>query len=232
MAPASRYELSVNGVLDRSGNAAMATASFEGVGAIPTVDVVLEIVASSTIAVAGQVPSRAIDLGTLSNEREGIFVLGARAGSDLAPVPGSSGAINDTLRGFPPEGLPLDGIEPKLRDDGTAPDRAAGDGVFTVLIPRVPLGTTLLWKAFAPFTVGYRDQNPSDEAAAFADAVPGPSAFADGQEVPGNENGALILDEGQVPGQVRVRALFGDEVSYKKFSGREAFVWLAGDRGP
>jgi len=232
MAPASRYELSVNGVLDRSGNAAVATATFEGVGAIPTVDVVLEVVASTTIAVAGQVPSRAIDLGTLSGEREGLFVLGARAGADLAPVSGTSGPINDTLRGFPPEGLPLDGIEPKLRDDGNAPDRAAGDGIFTVLIPRVPLGTTFLWKAFAPFSVGYRDANPSDDAAAFADAVPGPSAFADGQEFPGNENGVVILDEGQTPGLVRVRALFGDEVSYKKFSGREAYVWLAGDRGP
>ncbi|MFO0725673.1 MAG: choice-of-anchor X domain-containing protein [Myxococcota bacterium] len=232
MAMGSHYTIAVDGVLDRSGNAAHAQANFDGVSAIPTVDVVLEVIASSTIAVAGQVPARSLSLGTLTDQREGVFVLGARAAADLLPSPGQSGPINDTLHGFPAEGLPLDGIEPKLRDDGTAPDRVAGDGVFAVLIPRVPLGTTFLWKAFAPFTVGYRDRNPSDDAAAFADAVPGPSAFADGQEFPGNENGLIVLDEGATPGVVRIRALFGDEISYKKFTGREAFVWLTGDRGP
>ena len=140
--------------------------------------------------------------------------------------------MNDVLHGFPREGLPLDGLEPALRDDGAAGDRAAGDGIWSITLPAVPLGTTLAWKAFAPYTVAYRDRASTDSAAAFADAAPGPSAFADGQEYPGNENGAVILDQGATPGVVRVRALFGDEVTYKKVSSRPAFLWVTGDRSP
>jgi hypothetical protein len=155
-------------------------------------------------------------------------VLGARASADGVPAEGPGGAVNDTLGGFPREGQPLDGIEPRLHDDGTTGDRVAGDGIYSVLVPRVPLGTTLLWKAFAPYTTGYRDRS-GDRAAAFADATPGPSAFSDGQEYPGNENGVIVLDEGATAGVVRIQAVFGDEVTYKKFSAGPAFVWAAGD---
>ncbi len=230
MTPGAAYRLSVDGVTDLSGNPARASADFTGVSAPPTVSVALEVQVSDAVPIAGRIPSRAISLATLSDAREGLFVLGARAGADQRPAPGRDGPINAQLAGFPPEGAPLDGIEPRLSDDGTGADRVAGDGIFTALLPDVPLGTTLIWKAFAPYSVAYRDRNPGDAGAAFADALPGPSAYADGQEFPGNENAAVVLDEGAVPGVVRLRALFGDEVSYKKFSGGEAFVWLVGDR--
>lgn len=229
MSAGTTYELSVNGVLDPSGNASAARAPFTGVSEPPRVDVVLEVRVSDGVPVAGQIPARAISLARLSESREGVFVLGARAGADGAPVPGVSGPVNDALRGFPVEGQPLDGLEPRLRDDGTTPDRVAGDGIFSLLLPAVPLGTTILWKAFAPYSTTYRDRNPSDTAAAFADALPGPSVFADGQEFPGHENGAVILDEGESPGTVYLRALFGDEVTYKKLTGGPAYFWVLGE---
>ncbi|MCC7380368.1 MAG: hypothetical protein IT384_00955 [Deltaproteobacteria bacterium] len=226
------YTVRVDGVRDLSGNAATASAEISGVTEPPQVDVVLELEVSDGVLIAGQVPSRAISLAELTEAREGIFVLGARAARDLWPEPGSSGPINEALKGFPAEGQPLDGLEPRLRDDGSVPDRVAGDGVFSILVPAVPLGTTMLWKAFAPFSTGYRDRNPTDDAAAFADALPGPSVFSDGQEFPGHENGAVILDEGAELGVVRVRALFGDEITYKKFSGQAAYLWVVHDAGP
>lgn len=222
------YTVSAPGVTDLSGNPSMGGATVVGVAEAPTVDVLLEVRVSDGVAVAGQIPARALSPAAIAESREGVFVLGARASDDGEPVPGRGGAVNDTLGGFPAEGQPLDGIEPRLSDDGTAGDRVAGDGVYSVLVPRVPLGTTLLWKAFAPYTPAYRDRS-GDRSAAFADATPGPSAFSDGQEYPGNDNGVVVLDEGASAGVVRVQAVFGDEVTYKKFAGGPAFVWAAGD---
>ena len=231
MTAGASYALGVSGVQDLSGNPAQtASVAFAGVDAPPTVDVIIEYQVSDAVKVAGRVPSRAISPAALDDSREGLFVVGARAATDHAPVAGVDGPGNDALGGFPAEGQPLDGIEPRMRDDGTGADLVAGDAVFSIEVPDVPLGTTLIWKAFAPFTVGYRDRNVADTAAAFADALPGPSAFADGQEFPGNENGALILDEGAVPGRVRIRCLFGDEISFKKHTGGAAFIWVSGDR--
>lgn len=224
------YALVVDGVKDLSGNAATATVAFTGVSAAPTVDVVLEYQISDAIRVGGRVPSRAISPAVLSDSREGVFVLGARALGDGTPAPGSEGPGNADLGGFPPDGLPLDGIEPRLRDDGTAPDRVGGDSIFTIRVRDVPLGTTLIFKAFAPFTTAFRDRNPSDSASAFADGLPGPSVYGDGQEYPGNENGVLVLDEGVSPGEVRVRCLFGDEVTYKKHTDGPAFIWIVDDQ--
>jgi hypothetical protein len=230
MTPGVSYALSVDGVRDLSGNAGQATVSFIGVAAPPVIDVILEVEIGDARPIAGQVPSRAISLAELSDAREGVFVLGARASADHTPAAGRDPPVNDALGGFGVEGQPLDGIEPRLIDTGAAPDAVQGDGVFTILIPDVPLGTTVIWKAFAPYSTSYRDRNPSDTLAAFADALPGPSVFADGQEYPGNENGAVILDGG-AGGRVRIRSLFGDEVTYKKFTGNAAYVWVTGDRG-
>lgn len=222
------YTVSAPAVADLSGNLASGGATVVGVSQAPTVDVLLEVRVSDGVAVAGQIPARALSPAAVGESREGVFVLGARASADGVPAEGPGGAVNDTLGGFPREGQPLDGIEPRLHDDGTTGDRVAGDGIYSVLVPRVPLGTTLLWKAFAPYTTGYRDRS-GDRAAAFADATPGPSAFSDGQEYPGNENGVIVLDEGATAGVVRIQAVFGDEVTYKKFSAGPAFVWAAGD---
>ncbi|MCK6548348.1 hypothetical protein L6R52_21045, partial [Myxococcota bacterium] len=172
----------------------------------------------------------AISLAALSESREGVFVLGARQGADGRPAQGRDAPVNDVLGGFGVEGQPLDGLEPRLADGGAPPDLVAGDGVFSILVPRVPLGTTIIWKAFAPFTTEYRDRNPGDTLAAFADALPGPSTFTDGQEYPGNENGAVVLDDGSSDGVVRIRCLFGDEVTYKKGTNGAAYVWVFDDR--
>ena len=40
----------------------------------------------------------------------------------------------------------------------------------------------------------------------------------------------MILDEGEVAGVVRVRCLFGDEITYKKHTDGAAFMWVTGDR--
>lgn len=229
MSAGQTYTVEVLGVRDRSGNEATESASFVAAAGPPSVNVILEVLVSKSTEAGGRIPSRALSLAELSESREGIFVLGARAQVDHRPTPGRDGPVNEVLFGFPPEGQPLDGIEPKLEDNGLGPDRVAGDGVYSILVPNVPLGTTLVWKAFAPYSVRYRDQNPSDRAALYADLLPGPSAFADGQEYPGNENGAIILDEGAEPGVLRLRALFGDEVTYKKGSGSPAYFWAYRD---
>lgn len=232
MTPGMDHTLEVNGVLDLSGNPATATTVVTGVAEAPTVDVVLEVEISDRRAIAGSIPSRAISLAELMDAREGVFVLGARATPDHTPADGRGAPVNDALGGFGVEGQPLDEIEPRLFDNGTAPDRAQADGVFSIEIPDVPLGTTIIWKAFAPYTVGYRDRNPNDSKAAFADPLPGPSVFADGQEFPGNENGIVVLDDGDGDGVLYVRALFGDEISFKKSTGAGAYVWAAEDAAP
>lgn len=230
--PGRAFEVTAPGVQDLSGNRAVGVGIVVGVAEAPVVDVVLEVQVSDAVPVAGQIPSRALSPAAIAESREGVFAVGARADASGQVVAGRSGPVNDTLGGFPAEGQPLDGIEPRLVDDGSGGDRTAGDGVYTVVIPRVPLGTALLWKAFAPFTTRYRDRSGGDPQAAFADAPPGPSTFADGQEYPGNENGVVILDEGASAGAVRVRAVFGDEATYKKFSGSAPFMWAAGDVAP
>lgn len=229
MTPGQTYTLTVDGVRDLSGNPGQANLQVTGVAEPPKVDVILEYEISDGTRIAGQVPSRAIGPGELMDSREGVFVLGARATPDHTPVAGTTPPVNDALGGFGLEGQPLDGIEPRLIDTGASPDGVQGDSVFTILIPQVPLGTTMIWKAFAPFTTAYRDRNPQDSLAAFADPLPGPSVFADGQEYPGNENGALILDDGDGDGRVRIRCLFGDEVTYKKHTGNAAYIWVADD---
>lgn len=178
-----------------------------GVSAIPTVDVALEVLVSDVQTVNGRVPPRALSTARLNAEREGLFIVG--------------------VGGFPAEGAPLGGVEPRLSDDGSGADRVAGDGIYTLLIEDVPLGSTLEWKSFASYTTAWKQGHPSDAAAAFADALPGPSAFSDGQEFPGNENGVRVL--GATGGVLRIRCLFGDETTYKKLTMTKAFVWAARD---
>ncbi|MBI2377549.1 MAG: hypothetical protein HYV07_26345 [Deltaproteobacteria bacterium] len=225
LTPGQSYALTVDGVKDRSGNAASIVQSFTAIDAPRTVTVVLEYAVTDSIPVAGQVPSRALGLLELEDSREGIFVIGARADERGLPISGADGPVSSVLHGFPEEGQPLDGLEPQLVDDGTSGDARAGDGVFSIAIPRVPLGTTMVWKAFAPYRTDFRDRNPTNSSAAFADSVPGPSSFSDGQEFPGNENGATIVGGEDV---VRIRCIFGDEITYKKFANGPVFVWLSG----
>jgi len=101
--------------------------------------------------------------------------------------------------------------------------------VFTIRIKGVPLGTSLQWKAFAPYTGAYKNANPGDAQASFADALPGPSVFSDGQEFPGNENAIRILGDRDGDGVVRIENLFGDETTYKKFTNTPPFVWTVDD---
>ena len=229
MTSGQSYTMLVDGIQDLSGNTLTSTAVFLGADQAEHVDIVLEYEVSNSQLRGGRIPSRAIGLAEFSESREGLYVLGARLDGRNQPVAGRQGAVNQTLGGFPPEGQPLDGIEARLRDDGRAPDRVAGDGVFSILLPQVPLGTNLVWKAFAPFTTEYRDANPTRVEAAFADALPGPNVYADGQEYPGNENGATVLDEGTEPGVLRIRCLFGDEFTYKKHTGGAPYYWAASD---
>jgi hypothetical protein len=230
MTAGQSYTVEIAGVRDLSGNSAQLTANFVGVAEAAQIQVVLEYQVSDTIGVGGNIPSRALSLAELSDAREGVFILGARASADHTPVAGREGPINQVLFGFGVEGQPLDGLEPRLLDNGAAPDQSGGDGVYTITIPGVPLGSTMIWKAFAPFSTGYRDRSPQDAQAAFADPLPGPSVFGDGQEYPGNENGAVIWDDGDGDGVVRIRCLFGDEVTYKKGSGTPAYVWIGRDQ--
>jgi hypothetical protein len=144
--------------------------------------------------VAGQIPPRVLDPARLDAEREGVFLRGTVVSADGQTLDPAS-PVTMALGGFPPEGMPLDGPEPMLRDDGQGGDRQAGDRVYTLRIPGVPLGTAIEWKAFASYTVAYKNANPDDTAAAFADGTPGPSAYNDGQEYPGNENAVRILGD-------------------------------------
>jgi hypothetical protein len=196
-------------VRDLSGNAATLMTTVTGVAAAPTVDVVIEYVVSDTQTVAGAIPPRAISPSRLAAEREGVFLVG--------------------LGGFPAEGSPLDGVEPRLVDAGTNGDRVAGDGVYTITIPDVPLGGVVEWKAFASYTPAWKASHPTDAAAAFADLPPGPSAFSDGQEYPGNEDGVRVLGDLDGDGVIRLRNLFGDETTYKKLSTTEPFLWVVED---
>jgi Big-like domain-containing protein len=229
MTDGMQYTLEVTGVHDLSGNSAMASLPFTGVSTPPAIDVVIEYVISDSTKVAGMVPSRAISVAELAQSREGVFILGARSAPDNSPVPGMDPPVNDALGGFGVEGQPTAGLAKPLKDSGVPPDLSGGDGVYAIKIPAVPLGTAIIWKAFASYSVQYHQMRPDDPNAAFADALPGPSVFGDGQEYPGNENGALILDDGSSDGVVRIRCLFGDEITYKKHTMGPAYVWIADD---
>jgi hypothetical protein len=223
------YALLIDGIQDLSGNVLTSTLSFSGVDSAPLINIVLEYEISDTKMVAGRRPARAIGLADFSDSREGLYIVGARLDELNQVIQGDDGPVNRNLGGFPVEGQPLEGIETRLKDDGLGPDKVADDGIFSVLIEEVPLGTKMVWKAFAPYTTQYRDENPTRLEAAFADALPGPSVYADGQEYPGNENGALILNAGGVPGVLRIRCLFGDEITYKKNTGSAVYHWAAHD---
>ena len=139
--------------------------------------------------------------------------------------------VNVQLGTFPAEESPLTGIDPQLKDDGQGADAKAGDNVYTIRIKGVPLGTSIIYKAFAPYTVACKSTPTCTgyAQAAFADATPGPAAFSDGQEFPGNENAVRILGDRDGDGVVRIDNLFGDETTYKKFTNKAPFVWVVDD---
>jgi hypothetical protein len=223
------YTVRAEGVSDLSGNESQAQANFTAVAQPPTVTVLLTYLVSDTAQVLGVgaggapgVPGRAISPGTLAQQREGIFALGT-ALNEAGSAPLVDHPFTTTLRGFPPEGAPLDGVEPQLRDDGTNGDRVAGDNIYTIRIADVPVGSTVAWKAFASFTTTFAAANPGFPGASFADAQPGPSVFADGQEYPGNDNAVFILGDADGDGVVEIANLFGDEITFKRKTGFPAF---------
>jgi hypothetical protein len=229
MAAGTSYKLTPSGVTDLSNNACKDVATIKGVAKPPTVDVIFTYRVEKAGTVCGAVPGKAIDPSTLAAQREGVFMLGCTVSTDGKTKGDPQSAVNKKLGYFPPEGSPLTGPEPQLKDDGTGDDAKAGDNVFTIRIPGVPLGTSLQWKAFAPYTVAYKSANPGNAQAAFADSTPGPSVFSDGQEFPGNENAVRILGDKNGDGVVRINSLFGDETTYKKFTNTPPFVWVVDD---
>jgi hypothetical protein len=170
------------------------------------------------------VPARALSPSSFDQQREGMFVLGT-ALNDSGSAPIDSHPFTTALGGFPLEGSPLDGVEPELHDDGQNGDATANDNIYTVLIPDVPLGSTLSWKAFASFTTTFAAANPGFPGAAFADAARGPSVFGDGQEYPGNDNAVLLISDSDGDGRIRIENLFGDEITFKRKTGFPAFHW-------
>ncbi|MCK5797191.1 MAG: hypothetical protein KAI47_08415, partial [Deltaproteobacteria bacterium] len=229
MSAGQAYIVSPSGVTDLSGNACKTTTSFKGVAKAKTVDVVLSYRLDNTAKVGGATPARAISPQELADQREGVFVLGGTA----TPSGGKTGDppddVSKQLGTFPPEGQPTAGLAKRLQDDGQDGDATAGDHIFSIRIRDLPLGSAILWKAFASYTVAFKNAHPSNLSAAFADATPGPSVFTDGQEFPGNENGVRILGDRDGDGVVRIRCLFGDEVTFKKVTDAPVFVWAVDD---
>jgi len=230
------YTLQVSGVQDLSGNAATTSATFAAVASAPLVDVVIEYLVSRSATVFGAgaggssgIPGRAISTDTLAREREGVFIRGSGFEADGATAIASN-PVTVTLGGFPARGQAeiegFAGEDPRLYDDATHGDRVAGDGIYSIAISGVPLGSTIAFKAFASFSVQYRDQNPNDSRAALADAIPGPSQYADGEEYPGNDNGCRLLADSDGDGRIVLRALFGDEITYKRFENTPVFAWV------
>jgi hypothetical protein len=214
------YTVQATGVRDLSGNVAMSSAAFSGLAQAPTVTLDISYLISTSNTVNGLIPPRAISPLTLSTQREGVFILGSAVSTDGTMVSSSTDPVTMQLGGFPPEGAPITGPVPALQ-----PDSSLGSGWYTITVTGVPLGTTVEWKAFASYSVAYKNANPGDPAAAFANAAPGPSAFADGQEYPGNEDGLRVIGDLDGDGKVAVQVLFGDETTYKKLTGHSAFVW-------
>jgi hypothetical protein len=235
MTGGGNYTVTATGVRDLSGNESSSQASFTGVSSAPVVDVVLTYLVSDTAQVVGVgpggapgTPGRALSPADLDAQREGIFAIGT-AITENGQQPVGDHPFTSALAGFPPEGSPLDGPEPELADDGSRGDAVAGDRVHTIVIPNVPLGSTLAWKAFASFTTAFGTANPSYPGAAFADAIPGPSVFADGQEYPGNDNAVYLVADLDGDGRIHIDNLFGDEITFKRKTGFPAFH-LAVDR--
>lgn len=230
------YDLLIDGVEDLSGNATELELHFDGMSQPNVVDVVIEYLVSRSATVLGAgpgggsgVPGRALAPTTLELEREGLFIRGTGLAADGATrLPSHPATL--VLGGFPARGADeiagFAGVDPELRDDGAGGDRVAGDDIYTVVIPDVPVGSTIAYKAFAPFSVAFRDANPLDARAALADATPGPSQYADGEEYPGNDNGCRILADSDGDGVVVIRNIFGDEVTYKRFEDHPVFVWV------
>ena len=226
---AGAHTLSADGVTDLSGNPSVTTADFTAVGSTPTVDVVLTYLVSDSAGVVGvgaggaaAPPARALSPSTLSQQREGLFVLGTALSRDgTTSVPGHP--FSAALGGFPADGAPLDGLEPELKDDGTQGDAVAGDNVYSLRIADVPVGSTLAWKAFASFTPSFGAANPGFPGASFADGPRGPSVFGDGQEYPGNDNAVFVVGDDDGDGVVHVDCLFGDEITFKRKTGFPAF---------
>jgi hypothetical protein len=226
---ATNYTVTATGVMDRSGNPSLTQATFAGVTTTPTVAVVLSYLISDTAVVLGVgaggspgVPARAISPGNFATQREGIFVLGTALTQNGA-TPLTDHPFTNVLGGFPGDGAPLDGVELELKDDGQNGDIVAGDGIYSVHVPGVPLGSTLSWKGFASFKKSWADANPEVPGTAFADAQPGPAAFGDGQEYPGNDNAVFIVADENDDGVVRIEQLFGDEITFKRKTGFPAF---------
>ncbi len=223
------YTVRAEGVADLSGNESDTTVSFTAVATPPTVTVLLTYLISDSATVIGVgaggapgTPSRALSPSTLSQQREGVFVLGT-ALNQGGTQPISAHAFTTALTGFPADGASLDGVEPELRDDGQNGDRVAGDNIYTLRIQNVPVGSTLSWKAFASFTTAFGAQNPGFPGAAFADAPRGPSVFGDGQEYPGNDNAVFLVGDDDGDGVVTIECLFGDEITFKRKTGFPAF---------
>lgn len=223
------YTVTAEGVTDLSGNESAEVETFTTAASAPLVEVLLTYQVSDTAGVIGVgpggsagVPARAISASTLSQQREGVFVLGT-ALNDTGASPIVAHPFTSALTGFPEEGASLAGVEPELKDDGTGGDAVAGDRVFSLLISEVPLGSTLSWKAFASFTTSFSQQNPSYPGAAFADATRGPSVFGDGQEYPGNDNAVLLVADVDGDGRIVIDNLFGDEITFKRKTGFPAF---------
>jgi hypothetical protein len=228
------YTVRAQGVADLSGNESDSTTTFTAVAQPPTVDVLLTYLISDQAGVVGvgaggsaAPPSRAISPATLAQQREGVFVLGtALSTNGVDKITNHPFTI--ALNGFPPDGAPLTGVEPELKDDGSGGDRIARDNVYTVRIRGVPVGSTLSWKAFASFSTTFAAANPSFPGAAFADAPRGPSVFADGQEYPGNDNAVFIVGDDDGDGIVSIECLFGDEITFKRKTGFPAFHMALG----
>lgn len=229
MVPAGAYEVVATGVQDLSLNDSSTSATFDGVGESPEVDVILSYLVSDSATVVGVgaggapgTPGRALSPSDVATQREGIFVVGT-ALNESGSTPVEDHAFTIALGGFPPDGAPLDGVEFELVDDGTGGDAAANDNVYTARISSVPLGSTISFKAFASFTSSFGAENPQFPGAAFADAEAGPSVFGDGQEYPGNDNAVFLVADRDEDGIIRVDNLFGDEISFKRKTGFPAF---------
>jgi hypothetical protein len=221
------YKVTPSGVTDLTGNACQNDGDVVGVTEAPKVDVAISYFVSGGTKVGGKIPSRAITAADVTEQREGLFILGSVVSTD-GKTKDPQSPVTLQMGTFPPEGQPTAGLARLLKDDGLEADAAAGDNIHTILIKGVPLGTSLIWKGFASFTVEYANESGSAQAA-FADKQSGPSVYSDGQEYPGNENGVRILGDLDGDGMVRINCLFGDEVSYKKFTNSAPFVWAVDD---
>jgi hypothetical protein len=213
------YTVKPAGVTDLSNNSCTTTTTFKGVASAPKVDVIFTYTVSGNDTVAGKVPAKAMDPATLASDREGVFMLGCSVSED-GKTKGVTDAVSTQMGTFPAVGQALAGKGRQLLDDGQKSDKKAGDNIYTIRIKGVPLGTNLQWKAFASYKVG---------KSSFADAAPGPSVYSDGQEYPGNENGVRILGDKNGDGVVNITGLFGDEVTFKKFTDSPPFVWVVDD---